>query len=50
MTDFDAHNGRRGLFAGLLEERFTNGDLVVVVVALVITCLIGVLSGISLVH
>jgi len=49
MTDFGAHHGRRGLFAGLREERFTNVDLVVVIAALVITALIGALSGISLV-
>lgn len=49
MTDLDARHGRRGLFAGLLEERFSNSDLVVVLVALAITSLIGVLSGIALV-
>ncbi len=50
MTDFGAQQGRRGLFAGLLEDRFTNVDLIVVLAALVITCFIGALSGASLVN
>ncbi len=50
MSDLGARSGRRGLFAGLLEERFTNVDLIVVVAALVITAVIGALSGISLTH
>jgi hypothetical protein len=49
MTDLDAHRSRRGTFAGLFEDRFTNVDLIVVLIALVITSLIGALSGISLV-
>ncbi len=49
MTDFGAHRGGRGLFAGLLEDRFTNVDLIVVLIALVITGVIGAISGISLV-
>ena len=52
MSDLGARGGRRGLFAGLLEERFTNVDvdLVVVLAALVITGLIGALGGVSLVN
>jgi len=50
MTDLGARSKRRGLFSGLLEERFTNVDLIVVLAALVITGLIGALSGISLVY
>ena len=50
MSDLGAGGGRRGLFSGLLEDRFTNVDLVVVLVALVITALIGALSGISLAY
>ena len=50
MSDLDARGGRKGLFSGLFEERFTNVDLVVVLAALVITGLIGALSGVSLVY
>jgi hypothetical protein len=50
MSDLGARGGRRGLFSGLLEDRFTNVDLIVVLVALVITGLIGALSGISLAY
>ena len=50
MFDLGARGGRRGLFAGLMEDRFTNVDLIVVLAALVVTGLIGVLSGISLAH
>ncbi len=50
MSTLGAGSGRRGLFSGLLEERFTNVDLIVVLAALVITGLIGALSGISLVY
>jgi hypothetical protein len=50
MSDLGARSRRRGLFSGLLEERFTNVDLIVVVGALVITGVIGALSGISLVY
>jgi hypothetical protein len=49
MTELGAHPSRRGLFAGLLEDRFTNVDLIVVLIALVITGLIGAVSGISMV-
>jgi hypothetical protein len=50
MSSLGARGKRRPLFAGLLEERFTNVDLIVVLAALVITSLIGALSGISLVY
>ena len=50
MSDLGARTGRRGLFAGLKEERFTNADLIVVLAALAVTCLIGALSGISLAY
>ena len=50
MSDLGARGGRRGLFSGLLEDRFTNVDLVVVLAALVITGLIGALGGVSLVY
>ncbi len=50
MSELGARGGRRGLFSGLLEDRFTNVDLIVVLVALVITGLIGALSGISLAY
>jgi len=52
MADFDVHQvtRRRGLFAGLMEDRFTNIDLVVVLAALLITGLIGALTGVSLAH
>lgn len=48
MTDYGAQRNRRGLFAGLLEERFTNIDLIVVIAALLITGLIGAISGLSM--
>ncbi len=52
MTDLDLPSGarRRSLFAGLLEDRFTNIDLVVVLAALMITGFIGALSGVALAH
>ncbi len=50
MSDLGARGGRRGLFAGLMEDRFTNVDLIVVLAALVVTGLIGALSGISLAY
>ncbi len=50
MSDLGARRGRRSLFSGLFEDRFTNVDLIVVLAALVITSLIGALSGISLVY
>jgi hypothetical protein len=50
MSDLGARSGRRGLFSGLLEERFTNVDLILVLGALVITGVIGAVSGISLVY
>ncbi len=50
MSVLGARSGRRGLFAGLKEDRFTNADLIVVLAALVVTGLIGVLSGISLAY
>jgi len=50
MSTSGARSGRRGLFSGLLEERFTNVDLIVVLAALVFTSLIGAVSGISLVY
>ncbi len=50
MGILGARSGRRGLFAGLMEDRFTNVDLIVVLAALVVTGLIGVLSGISLAY
>jgi hypothetical protein len=46
MADFRADEvGRSSLWARLREERFTNVDLVVVMGALVITSLVGALSG-----
>jgi hypothetical protein len=39
---------RRSAWARLTEERFTNVDLIVVLGALVITCLVGALSGAAL--
>ena len=48
MTDLGARRGQRRLFSGLLEDRFTNVDLIVVLAALVITSVIGAISGISL--
>ncbi len=50
MINLGARGGRRGLFAGLMEDRFTNVDLIVVLAALVVTGLIGALSGISLAY
>ncbi len=50
MNTLGAGRERRGLFSGLLEERFTNVDLIVVLAALAITGLIGALGGISLVY
>ena len=50
MSILGARTGWRGLFAGLKEERFTNADLIVVLAALVVTGLIGALSGISLTY
>ncbi len=50
MSELGARGGRRGLFSGLLEDRLTNVDLIVVLAALVITGLIGALSGISLAY
>ena len=50
MSILGARSGRRGLFSGLMEDRFTNADLVVVLAALVVTGLIGILSGISLAY
>ncbi len=50
MMNLGARGGRRGLFAGLMEDRFTNADLVVVLAALVVTGVIGILSGISLAY
>ncbi len=48
MSILGAGRGRRGLFSGLLEDRFTNVDLIVVLAALVMTGLIGAAGGISL--
>lgn len=50
MSDLGAGSGRRGLFAGLLEDRFTNVDLIVVLAALALTGIIGALSGLSLAY
>ncbi len=50
MSDLGARGGRRGLFAGLREDRFTNVDLIVVLAALAVTGLVGALSGISLAY
>ncbi len=50
MSELGARGGRRGLFAGLMEDRFTNVDLIVVLAALVVTGLVGALSGISLAY
>ena len=50
MSILGARSGHRRLFSGLLEERFTNVDLIVVLAALVITGVIGAVSGISLVY
>ncbi len=51
MTELGVENpaGRRAPWAGLLEQRFTNADLVVVLAALVLTSLIGALTGVSLI-
>ena len=50
MTELGLENtaGRRSPWADLLEQRFTNADLVVVLAALVLTGLIGALTGVSL--
>ncbi len=45
----DTASARRPPWADLLEQRFTNADLVVVLAALVITSLIGVLTGLALI-
>ncbi len=50
MSELGAGGGRKGLFSGLFEDRFTNVDLIVVLAALVITSLIGAISGISLAY
>ncbi len=50
MSDLGVRGGRKGLFSGLFEDRFTNVDLIVVLAALIITGLIGAFSGISLVY
>jgi hypothetical protein len=52
MADFpaglDADPRRSSIWARLKEERFTNVDLMLVMGALVITSLIGALSGVAL--
>jgi hypothetical protein len=44
----DTDRARGSLWSRLKEERFTNVDLVLVLGALVITALIGALSGVAL--
>ncbi len=48
MSDLVSRRGRRP-WAALFEERFTNCDVVVLAVALVVTGFIGALSGVNLI-
>ena len=50
MSDLGARGGRKGLFSGLFEDRFTNADVVMLVCALLMTGFVGVLSAAAHLH